>query len=100
MFTEDSAAGIVEEGLQPGRLRLGESGPDNVTVVKEKENVRFKEEKKKRLRKKPRDMVKKIDVAGYLGLDCVDVVGPCECVIDCDSQELEGTDLFNLGDPE
>ena len=44
-LTEDSAAGIVEEGPQPGSLRLGESGPDNVTVVEERENVRFKEEK-------------------------------------------------------
>ena len=43
---------IVEEGLQPGSLRRGAPRPDNVTVVEEKENVGFKEEKKKRLRKK------------------------------------------------
>ena len=53
MFMEDSVAGIVEEGLQSGGLRLGASGPDNVAVVKERKNVRFKEEKKKRLRQKP-----------------------------------------------
>ena len=51
MFTKDSATGIVEEGLQPGSLALGAPWADNVTVVKERENVRFKEEKKKRLRK-------------------------------------------------
>ena len=45
MLMEDSAAGIVEEGLQPGSLRLGASGLDNIAVVEEKENVRFKEEK-------------------------------------------------------
>ena len=44
-LTDDSAAGIVEEGLQPGSLRLGASGPDNIAVVKERENVKFKEEK-------------------------------------------------------
>ena len=54
----------------------------------------------RRLRKKPRETGGKIDVVGHLGTDHVDVVGPCECVIDCDSQELEGTNLFNLGDPD
>ena len=49
---KDSAAGIVEEGLQPGSLRRGVPGPHNVTV-EEKENIRYKEEKKKRLQKKP-----------------------------------------------
>ena len=39
MFTEDSAAGIVEESLQPGSLRLGASRPDDVAIVKERENV-------------------------------------------------------------
>ena len=53
------------EGLQPGSLRLGAPRPDNVTVVEERENVRFKEEKK-RLRKKLRETVKEIDVAGHL----------------------------------
>ena len=96
MFMKDSVAGIVVEGLQPGSLRLGASRPHNVAVVEERENVRFKEEKKKRLSKKPRETAKKIDVAGHLGTDHVDVVGPCECVIDGDSQELEGTNLFNL----
>ena len=95
MFTKDSAAGIVEDGLQPGSLRLGASRPHNVTIVEERENVRLKEEKK-RLRKKPRETAKKVDVAGHLGTDRVDVVGPCECVIDVDSQELEETNLFNL----
>ena len=71
-------------------------GPDNIAVVKERENVRFKEEKKKRLRKKPREVAKKIEVARHFGTDCVDVVGPCECVIDGDSQELEGANLFKL----
>ena len=47
MFTKDCAAGIVEEGLQPGNLGLGAPGPDNVAVVKERANVQFKEEKKK-----------------------------------------------------
>ena len=56
----------------------------------------MKEEKKKRLSKKPRETAKKIDVAGHLGTDHVDVVRPCECVIDGDSQEFEGTNLFNL----
>ena len=84
------------EGLQPGSFRFGASRPDNVAVVEERENVRFKEEKKKRLRKKPRETAKKVDVAGHLGTDRVDVVGPCECVIDGDSQELEETNLFNL----
>ena len=93
---EDNAAGIVVEGLQPGSLRLGAPRLDNVTVVEEKENVIFKEEKKKRLRKKPREMAKKIDVAGHLGTDRVDVVGPRECVIDGNSQELEGMNQFNL----
>ena len=54
LFTKDSAAGIVEEGLQPGSLGRGAPKPDNVAVVKERENVRWKEEKK-RLRKKPRE---------------------------------------------
>ena len=85
----------VEEGLQPRSLRLGASGSDNVAVAEERENVRFKKEKK-RLRKKPRDTAKKNDVAGHLGTDCLDVVGPSECVIDSDSQELEETNLFNL----
>jgi len=35
-------------------------GPDNVAVVNERENVRFKEDKKKRLRKKPKETAKKI----------------------------------------
>ena len=48
------------------------------------------------MRKKPRETANKIDVVGHLGTDHVDVVGPCECVIDGDSQELEGTNLFNL----
>ena len=65
-------------------------------IVKEKENVRFKEEKKKRLRKKPRKTAKKIEVARDFGTDHVDVVGPFECVIDGDSQELKGANLFNL----
>ena len=43
---KDSVAGIVKEGLQPGSLGLGAPEPDNVAVVKERENVRFKEEKK------------------------------------------------------
>ena len=42
------------EGLQPGSFRFGASRPDNVAVVEERENVRLKEEKKKRLSKKPR----------------------------------------------
>ena len=83
------------KGFQPGSLRFGASGPDNIAVVEERENVRFKEEKKS-LRKKPRETVKKIDGAGHLGTDHVDVVEPCECVIDGDSQELEETNLFNL----
>ena len=83
------------EGLQPGSLRLGAPGPDNITAVEESENVKFKEEKK-RLRKKPRETAKEIDVAGHLGTDRVDVVRPWECVIDGNSQELEGTNLFNL----
>ena len=58
-------------------------------------NVRFKEEKK-RLRKKPRETVKKIEVARHFGTDRVNVVGPCECVNDGDSQKLEGANLFNL----
>ena len=33
MFTKDSAAGIVEESLQPGSLRLGAFRPHNVAVV-------------------------------------------------------------------
>ena len=41
-------------------------------------------------------MAKKIEVAGHFVTDCVNVVGPCECVIDGDSQELEGANLFNL----
>ena len=95
-FTEDSAAGIVVEGLQPGSLRHGASGPDNITVRSRRgENVRFKEEKK-RLGKKPRDTMKQTDIAGHLGTNRVDVVGPHKCVIDGDSQELEGTNLFNL----
>ena len=61
MFTEDNAAGIVVEGLQPGSLRLCAPRLDNVTEIEEKENIIFKEEKKKRLRKKPREMAKKID---------------------------------------
>ena len=66
-----------------GRLSsLGAPGPDSVTVVKEREEVRFKEEKKKRLRKKPKETAKEIDVAGHLGTDHVDVVGLRECVID------------------
>ena len=67
-----------------------------MTVVEEKKNARFKEEKKKRLRQKPRETSKKIEVARHFGTDRVDVVGPCECVIDGDSQELEGANLFNL----
>ena len=93
---KDSAASIVEEGLQPGKLGLGAPWPDNVKVVKERENVRLKEEKKKRLRKKQRGMAKKFEAARHFGTDCVDVVGPCECVINGDSQELEGVNLFNL----
>ena len=38
-------------------------GPDKIAVVKERENIRFKEEKKKRLKKKPRETVKKTEVA-------------------------------------
>ena len=75
-------AGIVEEGFQPGSLGLGAPGPDNVAVVTESENVRFKEDEKKRLKKKPGEMVKKIDVVGHFGTDHVDVVRPCDCVID------------------
>ena len=40
--------------------------------------------------------MKKIKVARHFGADCVDVVRPCECVIDGDSQKLEGANLFNL----
>ena len=46
--------------------------------------------------KKSRETTKKIDVAGHPRIDRVDVVGLCECAIDGDSQELEGTHLFNL----
>ena len=62
------------EDLQAGSLRFGASRPDNVAVVEERENIRFKE-KKKRLRKKLRETAKKIDVAGHLGTDRVTVVG-------------------------
>ena len=93
---KDSVASIVEEGLQPRSLRLSAPGPDNVTVVKERENVRLNEEKKKRLRKKPRETAKKIEVAKHFGTDRVDMVGPCKCVIDGDSQKLEGANLFNM----
>ena len=41
-------------------------------------------------------MAKNIEVAGHLGTYCVDVVRPHKCVIDGDSHELEGTNLFNL----
>ena len=41
-------------------------------------------------------MAKKIEVAGHFVTDRVNVVGPCECVSDGDSQELEGANLFNL----
>ena len=44
-FIEDSAAGIVEEGLQPGSLRRGAPRPDNITVVEEKVTIRREEEK-------------------------------------------------------
>ena len=64
---KDSAAGIVEEGLQPRSLGLGAPGPDNIAVVKERENVRFKDEKKKKLRKKPKKTAKKIQVTGHFG---------------------------------
>ena len=36
------------------------------------------------------------DVQGYLDTDHVDLVRPRECVVDGDSQQLEGTNLFNL----
>ena len=36
------------------------------------------------------------EVQAYLGTDCVDMVRPCECVVYGDSQQLEGTNLFNL----
>ena len=68
-------AGIVEEGLQ-------------CHISQKKENVRFKEEKKKRLRKKPRETAMRIEV---------DVVGPCDCAIDDDSQELEGVWRREMG---
>ena len=45
---KDSATGIVEEGFQSGSFGLGAPWPDNVTVVKERENVRFKEEETER----------------------------------------------------
>ena len=41
-------------------------------------------------------MTKGMEAMGHLGTDSVDVVGPCECVVDGDSQELQGTNLFNL----
>ena len=81
MFTKDSAVGIVEEGLQPGSLALSAPKPDNVTVFKQRENVRFKEQKKKRLTKKPRETAKKIEVVGHFGMDRVDVVRPCESLM-------------------
>ena len=37
------------------------------TVIEKRENVRFKKEEKKRLRKKSRETAKEIDVAGHLG---------------------------------
>ena len=80
MFTKDSAVGIVKEGLQPGSLALSAPKPDNITVFKERESVRFKEEKK-RLKKKPRETVKKIEVVGHFGTDRVDVVRPCESLM-------------------
>ena len=92
---EDSVAGIVEEGLQPESLRLGAPLLDNLPVVEVRKNVRLKLEKKW-LRKKPWETAKTIEVTGYLGIDGVDMGGPRDCVINDDSQELEGTNLLNL----
>ena len=61
---KDSAAGIVEEGLQPGSLGLGALGSDNIAVVKESKIVRFKEEKS--LKKKPRETAKKLSLQDTL----------------------------------
>ena len=55
MFMKNSAAGIVEAGPQPGSFGLGEPGLENVAVVKERETVRFMEEKKKRLGRNQRE---------------------------------------------
>ena len=63
---EDSAAGIVEEGLQPGSLRLGASGPGNIAVVEEGETERFKKETK-RLGTKLWETAKEIE--RHLGTD-------------------------------
>ena len=48
MLAEDSAAGILEEGLQPGSLRLGASRPNSIAVVEERDNVRFKRKRRRR----------------------------------------------------
>ena len=40
--------------------------------------------------------MKKIEVARHFGTDRVDMVGPCKCVIDGDSQKLEGANQFNV----
>ena len=47
---------------------LSAPGPGNIIVVKEGKNARCREEKK-RLRKKPRGMEKKIEAVGYFGTD-------------------------------
>ena len=47
MFTEDSVTGIVEESLQLGNLRLGASRPDDIAVVKERENVDLRKRRRR-----------------------------------------------------
>ena len=50
---EDNVAGIVEGVLQPVSFSLGAPRQDNITMIKSGDCVRFSEEEKKRLRKKP-----------------------------------------------
>ena len=45
---DGNAAGIVEEVLQPVSFGLGAPGPDNVTIIKRGNYVRFSEEEEKR----------------------------------------------------
>ena len=47
MFTENSVAGIVDKSLQPGSLRLGASRPDDIAVVKERENVDLRKRRRR-----------------------------------------------------
>ena len=56
LSVENCVASIVEEGFEMLRVLPAATGPDNITIIKDRKNVRFEEKNKQRSWEKPREM--------------------------------------------